>query len=87
MHTQCITVLVGRVVTPLWGDSWVPVNVINPSSKPVTLRCNCKLADIYPCIALEDFDSDCSYITEGHSADIQCNVAKADNPSVAVRRV
>ena len=45
-------VLVGRVVTPLWGDRWVPVNLINPSSKAVTLRRNCKIADVFPCVAV-----------------------------------
>lgn len=76
------TVMVGRVVTPLWGDGWVPVKVINPSSKPVTLRRNCKLADVHPCVALEDFDSDYSYTTERQPANVQCNVAQADNQSV-----
>ncbi|KAK0131199.1 hypothetical protein N1851_034104 [Merluccius polli] len=52
------TVMVGRIVTPLWGDGWVPVRVINPSNKPVNLRRNCKLADVSPCTALEDFDND-----------------------------
>lgn len=36
-------VLVGRLVTSLWGDRWVPMTVVNPSDKPVTLRRNCKL--------------------------------------------
>ena len=49
-------VLVGRLVTPLWGDRWVPMTVVNPSEKPITLRRNCKMADVYPCMALEDFD-------------------------------
>ncbi len=36
------TVMVGQIVTPLWHDRWVPVRVINPSNKPVTLKYNCK---------------------------------------------
>ncbi|KAJ7992883.1 hypothetical protein DPEC_G00266690 [Dallia pectoralis] len=47
-------VLVGRLVTPLWGDRWVPMTVVNPSDKAVTLRRNCKLADVFPCLAIED---------------------------------
>lgn len=49
-------VLVGRIVTPLWGDRWVPMTVVNLSHKPVTLRRNCKLADVSPCLATEDLD-------------------------------
>lgn len=49
-------VLVGRLVTPLWGDRWVPMTVVNPSDKVVTLKRNCKLADVFPCLAIEDLD-------------------------------
>lgn len=51
-------ILVGRVVTPLWADGWVPLKIINPGDKPVTLKRNAKIADVYPCIALEDVSSD-----------------------------
>lgn len=47
-------VLVCRIVTPLWGDGWIPLKLINPSDRPVTVRRNAKVADVYPCIALED---------------------------------
>ncbi|KAL2100544.1 hypothetical protein ACEWY4_002305 [Coilia grayii] len=46
--------LVGRVVTPMWGDRWLPMKLINPTSKHVVLRKNTKLADVFPCIATED---------------------------------
>lgn len=49
-------IIIGRVVTPLWGDHWVPLKVTNLSDKPITLKRNCKLADVYPCLALEDFE-------------------------------
>lgn len=49
-------VMVGRVITPLWGDHWVSVKVTNISDKPVTLRRNRKLADVFPCVAVEDFE-------------------------------
>lgn len=48
-------IMVGRVVTPMWGDRWVPMKVLNPTPTPVTLRRNAKLADVFPCVALEDF--------------------------------
>ena len=69
------TVMVGRLVTPLWGDGWVPVRIINPSNKPVTLRRNCKIADASPCVALEDFDNDYLYRTD-ETDSVECNVAK-----------
>lgn len=50
------SIMVGRVVASMCGDRWVPVKVVNPSDKPVTLRKNTKLADVSPCVALEDFD-------------------------------
>lgn len=69
------TVIVGRVVTPLWGDGWVPVRIINPSTKPVTLRRNCKIADVFPCVALEDFDTDHLYEND-HCNDVKCTVTR-----------
>ncbi len=48
----------GRVVTPLWGEGWLPVKIINPTTSPILLRRNAKVADVYPCIALEDFNSE-----------------------------
>ncbi|CAI5693109.1 unnamed protein product [Oreochromis niloticus] len=50
-------ILVARLVTPLWGDRWVPLKLINMSEQPVHLRRNAKLADVYSCVALEDFDA------------------------------
>ncbi len=49
-------ILVGRLVTPLWGDRWVPMTVVNPTNKVITLKRNCKIADVFPCIASEDFE-------------------------------
>lgn len=58
--SRCVhhNILVGRVVTPLWGDGWLPVKIINPTTSAITLRRNPKVANVYPCIALEDFDND-----------------------------
>lgn len=47
-------ILVGKVVSPLWGDELLPVKFITPCEN--TLHRNAKIADVYPCIALEDFD-------------------------------
>lgn len=49
-------IMVGRVMTPLWGDGWIPMKVTNLSDRPVMLKRNCKLADVSPCLAVEDFE-------------------------------
>lgn len=36
-------IIIGRVVTPLWRDRWVPLKVSNLSDKPVTLKRNFKM--------------------------------------------
>lgn len=48
--------MVARVVTPLWGDRWVPLKILNISDGPVTLQKNSKLADVCTCLALEDME-------------------------------
>ncbi|KAJ8007986.1 hypothetical protein DPEC_G00100040 [Dallia pectoralis] len=53
-HAAPRGIMVARVVTPLWGDRWVPLKIINVSDSPVTLRRNAKLADGCTCLALED---------------------------------
>ncbi|KAL4009395.1 hypothetical protein ACER0C_003247 [Sarotherodon galilaeus] len=50
------SIMVGRIITPLWGDRWVPMKVTNLLDKPVTLKRNSKLADVSPCVAVEDFE-------------------------------
>ena len=54
--SRCVPrgIMVGRVVTPLWGDGWTPMKITNISEKPLTLRKNSKLADVSPCVAAED---------------------------------
>ena len=32
------------------------MTVVNPSDKAITLKRNCKLADVFPCLAVEDLD-------------------------------
>lgn len=50
-------VLVGRVITPLWGNRWVPLKLINPGTETVILKRNTKIADVSPCIAVEELSS------------------------------
>ncbi|KAK0151740.1 hypothetical protein N1851_006949 [Merluccius polli] len=50
-------ILVGRTVAILRNDGWLPVKIVNPLPRPVVLRRNTKVADAFPCMALEDFDS------------------------------
>lgn len=50
-------VLVARLVTPLWGDGWVPLKLINLSHQQVLLRRNAKIADLFACVALEDLEN------------------------------
>uniref|UniRef100_A0AAV2LU07 Uncharacterized protein n=1 Tax=Knipowitschia caucasica TaxID=637954 RepID=A0AAV2LU07_KNICA len=40
------------------GDRWIPIRVLNTSSKPITLRRNTKMAEVSACIAVEDLDED-----------------------------
>uniref|UniRef100_A0A3B1KC70 Gypsy retrotransposon integrase-like protein 1 n=1 Tax=Astyanax mexicanus TaxID=7994 RepID=A0A3B1KC70_ASTMX len=55
-HSVPRGIMVARVITPLWGDRWVPLRIMNISDKPVLLRRNAKLADVFPCVAVEDFE-------------------------------
>ncbi|KAK0139959.1 hypothetical protein N1851_023122 [Merluccius polli] len=74
--SRCVprNILVGRVVTPLWGDGWVPVKIINPTTSTITLRRNAKVADVSPCIALEDFN-------DGSEQTVHQNVVKVTSDS------
>ena len=47
-------ILVGRVVTPLWGDGWVPVKIVNSTEKLLTLKRNAKVADVSTCFSVQD---------------------------------
>lgn len=60
-------ILVGRSISPLWGDKWVPLKLINPSNKHVTLRKNCKVPDVYPCIAVEELSPPEKIMVNSHS--------------------
>jgi len=62
-------ILVGRVVTPMWGDRWIPVKVLNPTQEAITLRRHAKIADVSTCLAVEDLP-----ITQGLCG-LQSNVS------------
>lgn len=48
------SVMVGRVIASMSGDRWVPVKIINLLDKPITLKRNSKIADVFPVVAVED---------------------------------
>ncbi|KAK7906651.1 hypothetical protein WMY93_015263 [Mugilogobius chulae] len=60
--TKCLThkndIIVCRSVSNMHGDRWIPVRMLNTSSKSVTLRRNTKIAEVSACIAIEDLDED-----------------------------
>lgn len=55
-HSAPRGVMVVKLIKCLWGDGWVPLKLINTTGRPVLLRKNAKIADLYACIALEDFE-------------------------------
>ncbi|KAK0137580.1 Retrovirus-related Pol polyprotein from transposon 412 [Merluccius polli] len=69
-------ILVGRVITPLWGDRWLPVKVINPTDRTVVLRRNAKIADVSPCIAVEDLPK---------AEEVKCNMQCVQSEDVHLR--
>lgn len=56
-QTHKKSIMVGRVIASMSGDGWVPVRIINPFDKPITLRKNSKIADVFPVVAVEDLDA------------------------------
>lgn len=70
------SVMVGKTVALLRQDGWLPMKVINPTQKVVMLKRNTTLADVYPCMALEDLDSDCSCGTSDAPAALQQQVQR-----------
>uniref|UniRef100_A0A8C2FH10 Gypsy retrotransposon integrase-like protein 1 n=1 Tax=Cyprinus carpio TaxID=7962 RepID=A0A8C2FH10_CYPCA len=51
-------VIMGRVVVSMTADRWVPVRMLNPTDKSITLRKNSKIVNVSPCVALEDLEMD-----------------------------
>ncbi|KAJ8372299.1 hypothetical protein AAFF_G00290850 [Aldrovandia affinis] len=68
---------VGCAVTPMCGDRWIPVKVLNPTQRAITLRRNAKIADVFPSLAVEDLP-----ITQGLCRS-QCGLS--DPPTVSPR--
>ncbi|KAJ8413956.1 hypothetical protein AAFF_G00065540 [Aldrovandia affinis] len=59
------------------GDRWIPVKVLNPTQRAITLRRNAKIADVFPCLAVEDLP-----ITQGLCRS-QCGLS--DPPTASPR--
>ncbi|KAJ8355229.1 hypothetical protein AAFF_G00084320 [Aldrovandia affinis] len=63
--------------THVGGDRWIPVKVLNPTQRAITLRRNAKIADVFPCLAVEDLP-----ITQGLCRS-QCGLS--DPPTASPR--
>ncbi|KAJ8416353.1 hypothetical protein AAFF_G00356410 [Aldrovandia affinis] len=70
-------ILVGRGCDTHVGDRWIPVKVLNPTQRAITLRRNAKIADVFPCLAVEDLP-----ITQGLCRS-QCGLS--DPPTASPR--
>lgn len=46
-HSAPKDIIVGWVVAPMWGGRWVPMKILKPTKRPVTLCCNSKVADVF----------------------------------------
>ena len=57
-HSAPRGVLVAKIIVHLSGDRWVPLKLINTSDRPVLIRRNAKIADLFTCVALEDIDDE-----------------------------
>ncbi|KAK3553758.1 hypothetical protein QTP70_009186 [Hemibagrus guttatus] len=53
-RTHKKSIMVRRVIASMSGDGWVPFRIINPLDKPITLKRNSKIADVFPVVAVED---------------------------------
>lgn len=38
----------------MWSDHWVPMKILNPTKTPITLHHKANVADVFPCLAVED---------------------------------
>lgn len=75
-----------RTVTPLWGDRWIPLKIMNATDNSITIRRNAKLADIYTCLALEDLDTrnvKCSY----QAISVKCPSSDMEDPENVQERL
>jgi len=66
------SVIAGRAVALLRDDEWLPMKVINTFDKPITVKLNIKLADVYQCAALDSFND--PKVTIGPQSCIKQNV-------------
>jgi len=66
------SVIVGRTVAVLRDDGWLPIKVVNPFNKCLTIKRNARLADVYACVALESLCE--PELSTDASTDIKQNV-------------
>ncbi|KAL1278977.1 hypothetical protein QQF64_025650 [Cirrhinus molitorella] len=77
-------VIIGRVITPMWGSRWVPFKILNPTDQVVILKKNTKIVDVFTCITVEELSTpEClqsnvqcaaSPVSHVHSSDERTNV-------------
>ncbi len=68
-HCKCRprNVIIGRVITPMWGSRWVPFKIMNPTDKVIILKKNTKIVDVFTCIAVEEMST-----PESLKINVQC---------------
>ncbi len=69
-------VIIGRVITPMWVNRWVPFKIMSPKDKVIVLKKNTKIVDVFTCIAVEELSTPES---------LRSNVQFAESPASHVR--
>lgn len=82
-HCKCHprNVIIGRVITPMWGNRWVPFKVINPTDKVIVLKRNTKIVDVSTCIAVEELS-----VPEPLNSNAQCVLSPASGARTSAER-
>lgn len=68
----------GRVITTMFRYGWIPMKIANLLSKSVTLKHNSKVADVLPCIAVEDFN-----LSQNHCLKADHDLIAAPEPNIS----
>lgn len=63
-------VIIGRVITPMWGSRWVPFKLMNSTDKLIVLKKGTKIVDVSTCIAVEELST-----PESLNSNVQCAVS------------
>ncbi len=67
-------VIIGRVITPMWGSRWVPFKIMNPTDKVIILKKNTKIVDVFTCIAVEELST-----PESLKSNVQCAASHVEH--------